>query len=385
MPKQELLDYIKTQRSIGVTEEQIVAALKKAGYDDLEIQEHISHKGSRPSTRKLSFELKHLLFLNILIIVLFVAVAIYFSYDFHKSLNAESARSDASIEALRNDLINQNAVLTDRISNSEKDWLAELEKLRKESRDEDKALRSTIANADSASKERDATLASSIQDISSQSSAKLDQLSKDLDTFKSEQVDFSKIAPKAMHSVVTIGYVDSSGVFQSDGSGAIISRDGFVLTNYHVVDELRNIVVNVDDNKYQADMVGKNTTWDLALLKMKTDDKFVPFYWADSDKLYVGQPVIAIGNPVGLEASVTQGIISSKRRYIDDNPDIPYIQTDVAINPGNSGGPLIDKDGKIVGILTMKYTGSGIEGLGFAIASNDAKRVANELKLHPAS
>jgi serine protease Do len=148
------------------------------------------------------------------------------------------------------------------------------------------------------------------------------------------------------------------------------------VTNNHVIDELRQIYVKTHDGSdYAARIVGRDTEWDIALLKLHTNkNNFKKLSWADSSKVSVGDHVIAIGNPVGFESTVTEGIISNTDRVVNGNK-ISYFQTDVAINAGNSGGPLIDKNGKIVGIATLKYARSGFEGLSFALKSNDVKKI----------
>ena len=171
---------------------------------------------------------------------------------------------------------------------------------------------------------------------------------------------------------------------RASGSGFLISEDGYVLTNNHVVEGATDVVVRlIDRREYDAEVVGTDPQSDLALLKIKEDN--LPYLeFADSEKAKVGERVLAIGSPFGLDYSVSAGIISAKGRSIpsDGNQNyVPFIQTDVAINPGNSGGPLFNLDGDVVGINSQIYTRSGGSiGLSFAIPSNLANDVVAQLK-----
>lgn len=164
------------------------------------------------------------------------------------------------------------------------------------------------------------------------------------------------------------------------GSGFIISADGYIVTNNHVVASADEIKVKLrDDGKdYPAKIIGRDKETDLALLKIEAG-KDLPFLeFANSEKSEVGEWVLAIGNPFGLGHTVTKGIISAKGRIIGAGPFDNFIQTDASINPGNSGGPLIDMQGQVVGINTA-IIASG-QGIGFAIPSNMAKNVITQLK-----
>ena len=168
---------------------------------------------------------------------------------------------------------------------------------------------------------------------------------------------------------------------QSLGSGFIISRDGYILTNHHVVADADEIIVRTSDrNEYVATVVGSDKRSDVALIKI--DAKGLPVVeFGDSEKLKVGEWVLAIGSPFGFEHSVTAGIVSAKRRSLPSENYVPFIQTDVAINPGNSGGPLFDMDGKVVGINSQIYSRTGgFMGLSFAIPIDVARDVADQLK-----
>ena len=165
----------------------------------------------------------------------------------------------------------------------------------------------------------------------------------------------------------------------SVGSGFIIDKKGYVVTNNHVIEDADQIRVKLnDDNEFDAEVVGRDANTDLALLKIESD-KDLPFIrMGDSDKLKIGQWVVAIGSPFGLERTVTAGIVSAKGRVIGSGPYDDFIQTDASINPGNSGGPLLNMDGKVVGINTA-IIASG-QGIGFAIPINMAKGIIDQLK-----
>lgn len=169
----------------------------------------------------------------------------------------------------------------------------------------------------------------------------------------------------------------------STGSGFLISTDGYVLTNHHVVEDAEEIVVALSDRRErEAELIGADPVSDLALLKIDAIDLPVVSI-GSSEALKVGEWVVAIGSPFGFELSVTAGIVSAKGRSLPDEMGnyVPFIQTDVAINPGNSGGPLFDLKGKVVGINSQIFTRSGgFMGLSFAIPIDVAMEVVEQLK-----
>jgi len=169
---------------------------------------------------------------------------------------------------------------------------------------------------------------------------------------------------------------------QGVGSGFVISSDGYILTNNHVIDEATQIKVKLaDGSEYDAKVVGRDPKTDLALLKAEGASKLQPLQLGDSDVLKVGNWVVAIGSPFGLEQTVTAGIVSAKGRVIGSGPYDNFIQTDASINPGNSGGPLLNMTGEVVGINTAIFSRSGGNvGIGFAIPVNMAKEIAPQLK-----
>lgn len=171
---------------------------------------------------------------------------------------------------------------------------------------------------------------------------------------------------------------------RSLGSGFILSEDGYILTNNHVVEDADEIFVRlVDRREYQAEIVGTDPRSDLAVLKVDADD-LPAVRIGRSAELDVGEWVLAIGSPFGFDYSVTAGIVSAKERSLPNENNenyVPFIQTDVAINPGNSGGPLFDLEGRVVGINSQIYTRSGgFMGLSFAIPIDVAMEVAEQLK-----
>ncbi len=169
---------------------------------------------------------------------------------------------------------------------------------------------------------------------------------------------------------------------RSLGSGVVVSKDGYILTNNHVVADAEEILVTLyNKEKHEAEIIGRDPKTDIALIKIKVENSIPSARLGDSDKLKVGDWVVAIGNPFGLGSTVTAGIVSAKGRVIGAGPYDNFIQTDASINPGNSGGPLFNLDGEVVGINTAIFTRSGGNiGIGFAIPINTAKSVMSQLK-----
>lgn len=201
--------------------------------------------------------------------------------------------------------------------------------------------------------------------------------------------DVSDIVEKCKDSVVEITTESvSSGnsifgqyVSQGAGSGVIISKDGYIVTNNHVVSGATSLkVTTTDGTEYDASVVGKDSQTDLAVIKVDANNLQAATL-GDSDILQVGDPAIAIGNPLGeLGGTVTTGIISATDRQITiDDETMTLLQTDAAINPGNSGGGLFNADGNLIGIVNAKESSTGIEGLGFAIPITPAQDIITEL------
>jgi len=166
------------------------------------------------------------------------------------------------------------------------------------------------------------------------------------------------------------------------GSGFIVDPAGYVVTNNHVIADADEITVILhDDTNLKAELVGRDTKTDIALLKVRSDKPLSAVSWGDSDAARVGDWVLAIGNPFGLGGSVTAGILSARQRDIQSGPYDDFLQTDASINKGNSGGPMFDMDGQVIGINTAIFSPSGGSiGIGFAVPSSIAKAVVAELK-----
>lgn len=201
--------------------------------------------------------------------------------------------------------------------------------------------------------------------------------------------DVSDIVEKCKDSVVEITTESASSgnsifgqyVSQGAGSGVIISKDGYIVTNNHVVSGATSLkVTTTDGTEYDASVVGKDSQTDLAVIKVDANNLQAATL-GDSDILQVGDPAIAIGNPLGeLGGTVTTGIISATDRQITiDDETMTLLQTDAAINPGNSGGGLFNADGNLIGIVNAKESSTGIEGLGFAIPITSAQDIITEL------
>ena len=210
------------------------------------------------------------------------------------------------------------------------------------------------------------------------------------------------VANKVLPSVVgiTVEYsvsspfmFNSSSTAKATGSGIIISSDGYILTNNHIINSSSNssyysvseatkVTVNLynDKTEYEAKIVGTDAVTDLAVIKIEKND-LVAAELGDSNSLQVGEFAMAIGNPLGLDSSITCGVISALNREVKDTDGTTYnlIQTDAAINSGNSGGALVNSKGQVIGINTLKLLGTGIEGMGFAIPISSTTDIYNQL------
>jgi serine protease Do len=179
------------------------------------------------------------------------------------------------------------------------------------------------------------------------------------------------------------GQASSSTV---NGSGIVLSEDGYILTNYHVIEDAYEggasiQVITYDEQEYEAEVVGVETDSDLAVLKIDADG-LTPAEFGDCSEMRVGQTIYAVGNPLGeLTYTMTSGIVSALNRQIttDVNVTVNMFQIDAAVNSGNSGGPVFNVYGQVIGVVTAKYSQSGMEGLGFAIPITDAASIANDI------
>ncbi len=210
--------------------------------------------------------------------------------------------------------------------------------------------------------------------------------------------DFTVAAKKTIHAVVHVknvtntkgpqslmdffyGYESYSTPQIGTGSGVIVSPDGYIVTNNHVIEEASELEVTLNNNaNYPAKVIGTDPNSDLALLKIEAEEELPYLTFGDSDRSAVGEWVLAVGNPFNLTSTVTAGIISAKARSISTANNLSFIQTDAAVNPGNSGGALVNTKGELIGINTAikSRTGSYV-GYSFAIPSNTAKKVIEDL------
>lgn len=237
------------------------------------------------------------------------------------------------------------------------------------------------------------------ENFTSETAPKLDL--NDVKILSAMNNEFSKLSAAVLPSVVSVttktlrrgqtawhpffGIVSGRAqVIPGLGSGAIISKEGHVITNYHVIADVSEIQITTNDNKkYPARILGAHRERDIALLKIEGDKKDFPaLSFANSGEAKVGQLVFAVGNPFGLSGTVTQGIISARDRHLSDS-QLDYLQTDTVINPGNSGGPLVNIRGEILGINVAIYRGDenvrAWQGIGLAVPANDAKMVVDAI------
>jgi len=214
----------------------------------------------------------------------------------------------------------------------------------------------------------DAVYQENFNQISSAITRQEEDFTQEIKLLKSAQDDFSGVIEDAVKSVVTV----RTG--RSVGTGFIVHPDGYIVTNEHIISgsEDNVEVVTYDKDYFNAEFIGKDPVRDLALLKITGEYDFLEL--ADSSELQVGKKVIAIGNPLGLTLTVTEGIISALNR-MGPSGLAEYVQTDVSLNPGNSGGPLIDTQGKVIGINNFKI--GGAEALGFSLESSVIKERIN--------
>lgn len=211
------------------------------------------------------------------------------------------------------------------------------------------------------------------------------------------EVDFTIAAEKTVNAVVHVknmtvsrgnpiaeffyGSEASQRPQIGTGSGVIISPDGYIVTNNHVIDKARALEVTLNNNKsYEAEVIGADPSSDIALLKIEVEKPLPYLAFGDSDNAKIGEWVLAVGNPFNLTSTVTAGIVSAKARSISRNRNQSFIQTDAAVNPGNSGGALVNTNGDLIGINTAitSQTGSYV-GYSFAVPSNIAKKVVDDL------
>lgn len=215
----------------------------------------------------------------------------------------------------------------------------------------------------------------------------------DTGVYVAQKVLPSVVGIKVEYSVSSVFYRNqNTGTASAEGSGIIISEDGYILTNNHIINSTSNssfyeiskankVIVSLynDETEYEATIIGTDEQTDLAVIKIDKSG-LTSATLGDSDAIQVGEFAMAIGNPLGMQSSVSSGMISAvNRKVTSDNKTYTLIQTDTAINSGNSGGALVNSKGEVIGINTLKMSGSGIEGMGFAIPINSAKPIAEQL------
>ena len=215
-----------------------------------------------------------------------------------------------------------------------------------------------------------------------------------------ESIDFSAAAESTLHNVVHVKNVTVSNVprnpimeyfygYQGNqqqtqigtGSGVIISEDGYIVTNNHVIQNATELEITLNNNKsYKAKLIGTDTKMDIALLKIDAEEKLPYIVFGDSDEIKVGEWVLAVGNPYNLNSTVTAGIVSAKARDLSNEGLQSFIQTDAAVNPGNSGGALVNTRGELIGINTMISSPTGsYAGYSFAVPSNITRKIIEDL------
>lgn len=215
-----------------------------------------------------------------------------------------------------------------------------------------------------------------------------------------ENIDFTAAADMAVHSVVHVKNVSVRKVYNpimefiygsrgggmqqeqvGTGSGVIISEDGYIATNNHVIQDATQLEVTLNNNKtYKAKLIGTDSKMDIALLKIDADEKLPYMVFGDSEAIKVGEWVLAVGNPYNLNSTVTAGIVSAKARDLSNSGLQSFIQTDAAVNPGNSGGALVNTRGELIGINTMISSPTGsYAGYSFAVPSNITRKIIEDL------
>lgn len=256
-------------------------------------------------------------------------------------------------------------VMSSRLSN----FQMNIDKNREEVKNNTQLIMHFVKTTEEQNQKNFQDLTFAIQEISSDVFTQKESIENQISQIKSNQGDFTDIASSAVKSIVTVR-TDSSM-----GTGFLVDSSGYIATNYHILANARQLFVMTFDQKIiPASLVGFDIAKDIAVLKL--EGKFESLELADSDKVQVGNKVIAIGNPLGLSFTVTEGIVSALDRTGPNGlPD--YIQTDVSLNPGNSGGPLINLEGEVIGINNFKL--GDAENLGFALESNELKKTLNDL------
>src|SRR3989338_5581854 len=303
-------------------------------------------------------QIHNVIFVAVLALILLGGMSFYFNYKLgvmQKDYNSKIIELDKKSEAGINQLSQSLASKIDAVSQNLSSELG--------------MISASLQDFKDQNQQEIRTLSDLIDQIEQQSNIQLNDLKTQLTNIRIKSADFTAIVNEVLKSVVSI----STNTGQA--SGVIISSKGYIVTNVHVINGATaiSITTNSGSTYNVKEIMGYDSNADVALLKVDaTGLKALPF--GDSDKLQIGEKVIAAGNPAGLSFTVTEGIVSALRKLSNG---INYIQTDVPINPGNSGGPLINTRGEIVGINDFKV--GGFESLGFAIASNDVNAIVTKI------
>ena len=303
-------------------------------------------------------QIHNVIFVAVLALILLGGMSFYFNYKLgvmQKDYNSKIIELDKKSEAGINQLSQSLASKIDAVSQNLSSELG--------------MISASLQDFKDQNQQEIRTLSDLIDQIEQQSNIQLNDLKTQLTNIRIKSADFTAIVNEVLKSVVSI----STNTGQA--SGVIISSKGYIVTNVHVINGATaiSITTNSGSTYNVKEIMGYDSNADVALLKVDaTGLKALPF--GDSDKLQIGEKVIAAGNPAGLSFTVTEGIVSALRKLSNG---INYIQTDVPINPGNSGGPLINTRGEIVGINDFKV--GGFESLGFAISSNDVNTIVTKI------
>jgi S1-C subfamily serine protease len=291
-------------------------------------------------------------------ILALILVSISLIFFYNDKIEKQELQFNSEIKKLNNQLADDFALLKSDISNTRDNLTTEIQ------------LVDTSLNSVKEQNEEDLrTINSLIEEIEKQSKISLTELKDELKNIRIRSKDFTSVIDEVLPSVVSVA--TNKGL----GSGAVVMENGFIVTNYHVVERASLIKIHTYAGKiYPATLIGFEPTFDIAVLKVDSDLPVIQF--GDSERVRVGEKVIALGNPAGLSFTVTEGIVSAAKRVGPNGLKI-YIQTDVPINPGNSGGPLVDLNSKIIGINNFKV--GNFEGLGFAIESNTVLEIVQEI------
>ncbi|MBI2135380.1 trypsin-like peptidase domain-containing protein [Candidatus Woesearchaeota archaeon] len=308
---------------------------------------------------KPELDIKKILIISAVAILVVISGIIFYNNYRIKALNEEFSAK----------LLVMNKEILGSINSMQQDLDSEISSLRNNLTLKIDVIDTGLASFRKKNEQEIGALNSLIDEIEKQSDIKLNELKDEISTIQVKSTDFSAIIDDVVQSVVSVG------TNKGQGSGAIIDDRGFIVTNYHVVEDSSIIrVLTYEGKVYDAALIGYNDLADVAVLKVNADLESLRF--GDSDDVRVGERVIALGNPAGLSFTVTEGIVSAVHRPGPNGLNI-YLQTDVPINPGNSGGPLVDANSRIIGLNNFKI--SGFEGLGFAIESNAVEQISDDI------